>query len=116
LGEHKELSAAGLADLAGVTEPEVARLAELGILVPRDGAAPFLETDVQKVRQGTDTRPQPDLTGPGRTHKTAADPRSCWSAAVLSWWSMVAHTLSYSNPDELRVRIIGLAKAAGWAR
>jgi adenylate cyclase len=46
----KELSAAGLADLAGVTEPEVARLVELGVLVPRDGAAPFLETDVQKVR------------------------------------------------------------------
>jgi hypothetical protein len=46
----KELSASGLADLAGVTEPEVARLVELGILVPRDGAGPFRETDVQKVR------------------------------------------------------------------
>jgi len=44
------LSASGLADLAGVTEPEVARLVELGILVARDGAGPFLETDVQKVR------------------------------------------------------------------
>ena len=44
------LSAAGLADLAGVTEVEVARLVELGILVPRDGTDPFLETDVQKVR------------------------------------------------------------------
>jgi hypothetical protein len=37
------LSAAGLAELAGVTEAEVARLVELGILVPRDGAGPFLE-------------------------------------------------------------------------
>ena len=46
----KELSAAGLADLAGVTEAEVARLVELGILVPRDGTGPFRETDVQKVR------------------------------------------------------------------
>jgi adenylate cyclase len=46
----KELSAAGLADLAGVTEAEIARLVELGILVPRDGAGPFRETDVQKVR------------------------------------------------------------------
>jgi adenylate cyclase len=46
----KELSASGLADLAGVTEPEVARLVELGILVPRDGAGPFRETDVRKVR------------------------------------------------------------------
>ena len=44
------LSAAGLADLAGVTEPEVGRLVELGVLVPRDGAGPFRETDVQKVR------------------------------------------------------------------
>src|SRR5919197_3150399 len=46
----KGLSAAGLADLAGVTEVEVARLVELGILVARDGPGPFLETDVQKVR------------------------------------------------------------------
>jgi hypothetical protein len=37
----KELSASGLADLAGVTEPEVARLVELGILVPRDGVGRF---------------------------------------------------------------------------
>ena len=47
------LSAAGLADLAGVTEAEVRRLADLGILVARDGAGPFLETDVQKVRLAT---------------------------------------------------------------
>ena len=46
----KELSASGLADLAGVTEVEVQRLVELGILVPRDGTEPFRETDVQKVR------------------------------------------------------------------
>src|SRR5215218_6420965 len=44
------LSAAGLADLAGVTEAEVARLVDLGVLVARDGADPFLEADVQKVR------------------------------------------------------------------
>jgi adenylate cyclase len=49
----KELSASGLADLAGVTEVEVGRLVELGILVPRDGAGPFRETDVQKVRLAT---------------------------------------------------------------
>jgi hypothetical protein len=46
----KELSASGLADLAGVAEDEVGRLVELGVLVPRDGAGPFRETDVQKVR------------------------------------------------------------------
>jgi hypothetical protein len=33
-----------------VTEPEVERLVELGILVARDGTDPFLDTDVQKVR------------------------------------------------------------------
>jgi adenylate cyclase len=44
------LSAVELADLAGVTEAEVERLVELGILAARDGAGPFLETDVQKVR------------------------------------------------------------------
>jgi hypothetical protein len=47
------LSAAGLADLAGVTEAEVGRLVDLGVLVARDGAGPFLETDVQKVRLAT---------------------------------------------------------------
>jgi adenylate cyclase len=47
------LSAAGLADLAGVTEAEVRRLVDLGILVTRDGAGPFLETDVQRVRLAT---------------------------------------------------------------
>jgi adenylate cyclase len=46
----KALSASGLADLAGVTEAEVERMVDLGILVARDGPGPFLETDVQKVR------------------------------------------------------------------
>jgi adenylate cyclase len=44
------LSAARLADLAGTTEAEVQRLVEAGILVARDGADPFLDTDVPKVR------------------------------------------------------------------
>jgi adenylate cyclase len=44
------LSASGLADLAGVTEVEVGRLVELGILVARDGTGPFREGDVPKVR------------------------------------------------------------------
>jgi adenylate cyclase len=47
------LSAAGLADLAGVTEAEVERLVELGVLVARDGADPFRETDAPKVRLAT---------------------------------------------------------------
>src|SRR5215211_2530722 len=47
------LSASGLADLAGVTEAEVQRLVDLGILVARDGPGPFLETDAQKVRLAT---------------------------------------------------------------
>jgi adenylate cyclase len=44
------LSAAGLAELAGATEAEVERMIDLGILIPRDGAGPFLATDVQKIR------------------------------------------------------------------
>jgi adenylate cyclase len=44
------LTAAGLADLAGVTEAEVERMVRLGLLVARDGAGRFLETDAQKVR------------------------------------------------------------------
>jgi adenylate cyclase len=47
------LSASELADLAGVTEVEVGQLVDLGILVARDGASPFPETDVQKVRLAT---------------------------------------------------------------
>ena len=47
------LSAAGLADLAGVTEGEIRRLVDLGILVARDGDGPFLETDVRRVRLAT---------------------------------------------------------------
>jgi hypothetical protein len=49
----KGLSASELADLVGATEVEVQRLVDLGILVARDGAGPFLETDVQKVRLAT---------------------------------------------------------------
>jgi adenylate cyclase len=47
------LSASELADLAGTTEAEVQRLVDFGILVARDGAGPFLETDVPKVRLAT---------------------------------------------------------------
>jgi adenylate cyclase len=46
----KGLSAARLADLAGVTAVEVERLVDLGVLVARDGGEPFLESDVPKVR------------------------------------------------------------------
>jgi hypothetical protein len=28
--------------------------------------------------------------------------------------ALVAHTLSYSNPDELRIRVTALAKATSW--
>jgi hypothetical protein len=47
------LSAAELADLAGITEAEVQRLVDLGILVTRDGVGPFRETDMPKVRLAT---------------------------------------------------------------
>jgi adenylate cyclase len=44
------LSASALAELADVTAAEVQRLVALGILTPRDGAAPFRTTDVKMVR------------------------------------------------------------------
>jgi hypothetical protein len=34
--------------------------------------------------------------------------------AVRPGVRLVAHALSYSNPEELRVRVIALAKVAGW--
>src|SRR6266542_1915862 len=50
---ERGVSAAQLADLAGVTEAEVDRLVVLGILVARDGAGPFVAVDAQKVRLAT---------------------------------------------------------------
>ena len=44
------LTAAELAGRAGVTEAEIGRLVGLGVLVPREGAAPFRASDMQKVR------------------------------------------------------------------
>jgi adenylate cyclase len=44
------LPAAALAERTEVTTAEVGRLVALGILAPRDGVAPFLSTDVKKVR------------------------------------------------------------------
>jgi adenylate cyclase len=44
------LSASELADLAGVTQAQVERMVDLGLLVARAGPGPFLETDAQKVR------------------------------------------------------------------
>src|SRR6266487_6994776 len=51
--EMCELSASELAALAGVTKAEVDRLVGLSILVPREGAGPFLAADAQKVRLAT---------------------------------------------------------------
>jgi hypothetical protein len=48
--ELSALSAAELADLAGVTTADVDRLVDLGIVVARHDAGPFRETDAQKVR------------------------------------------------------------------
>jgi hypothetical protein len=47
------LSAAELADLAGATQAGVDRLVDLGVLVARDGAGPFLASDVQKLGLAT---------------------------------------------------------------
>jgi adenylate cyclase len=48
--EAKALGAAELAELAEVTEAEVGRMVGLGVLVEREGPAPFRSTDMQKVR------------------------------------------------------------------
>jgi adenylate cyclase len=48
--EAQALGPADLAGLAEVTETEIGRLVDLGILVPREGPAPFRTTDMQKVR------------------------------------------------------------------
>jgi class 3 adenylate cyclase len=48
--EPEPLDAAALARLAGVTEAEIGRLVAAGVLVPRDGAAPFQSIDMRKVR------------------------------------------------------------------
>src|SRR4029453_1467489 len=44
------LTAPARAELAGVTEAEIARMTDLGILVERDRPAPFRVGDLQKVR------------------------------------------------------------------
>src|SRR5215207_4801558 len=51
--EGDALTAAGLAGLAGVSEAEVDRMVALGVLVPRDGPAPFLARDLHKLRLAT---------------------------------------------------------------
>jgi class 3 adenylate cyclase len=48
--EREPLTAAGLAERAGLAEAEIGRLVDLGILVARDGPAPFLTIDLRKVR------------------------------------------------------------------
>jgi len=44
------LDAADLAELAGVSEAEIGRMVDLGVLVAREGTAPFLTIDLGKVR------------------------------------------------------------------
>src|SRR5918995_5782025 len=48
--EGDALTAAGLARLAGIPEAEIGRMVEAGVLVPRDGPAPFLLRDLHKLR------------------------------------------------------------------
>jgi adenylate cyclase len=44
------LNGVELAELAGVSEAEIGRMVDLGVLVAREGAAPFLTIDLRKVR------------------------------------------------------------------
>jgi adenylate cyclase len=48
--DAEALGPAELAELSEVTEAEIGRMVDLGVLVPRDGPAPFRATDMQKVR------------------------------------------------------------------
>ena len=48
--EDDALTPAGLAELAGVTEAEIGRMIDLGVLVAREGPAPFLTIDLRRVR------------------------------------------------------------------
>src|ERR687898_798184 len=47
--EGDALTAAGLARLAGIPEAEIGRMVDLGVLVPRDGPAPFRPVDRHKL-------------------------------------------------------------------
>jgi hypothetical protein len=47
--EGDALTTAGLAGLAGVSEAEIGRMVDLGVLVPRDGPAPFRPVDRHKL-------------------------------------------------------------------
>jgi hypothetical protein len=51
--EAQALGRGELAELAEVTEAEIGRMVDLGVLVPSDGPAPFRTTDMQKVRLAT---------------------------------------------------------------
>jgi adenylate cyclase len=51
--DSEAFGAADLAGLAEVTEAEIGRMVDLGVLVPREGPAPFRATDTQKVRLAT---------------------------------------------------------------
>ena len=44
------LTGAQLAELAGVSEAEIGRMVDLGVLVAREAAAPFLTVDLRKIR------------------------------------------------------------------
>jgi adenylate cyclase len=44
------LNGAQLAELAGVSEAEIGAMVDLGVLVAREGSAPFRATDMQKIR------------------------------------------------------------------
>ncbi|HEX3202959.1 MAG TPA: hypothetical protein VHW42_13625, partial [Actinomycetes bacterium] len=48
--EAQALGRGELAELAEVTEAEIGRMVDLGVLVPREGPAPFRAIDLQKVR------------------------------------------------------------------
>ena len=114
------LSASELADLAGVTEAQVQRLVDLGILVPRDGAEPFLETDVQKVRLATACeRAGLPMAGIGAATRAGRLSFAFLEAAPYRRWAMRS-TQTYrqvSQETEIPLELLGSAlEAIGFAR
>jgi hypothetical protein len=110
----KELSASGLADLAGVTDAEIARLVELGILVPRDGAGLFLDTDVQKVRLAGACEqaglPMERIAAAIRAGRLSF---ACLEAAPFRRWAVRSTRTNRQVSQETGVPLLQLALSSG---
>ena len=114
------LSASELADLAGVTEAEVRRLVDLGILEARDGADPFLEIDAKKVRLATACEQAGlPVAGIAAAIRSGRLSFAFLEASPYRWWA-VRSTRTYrqvSHETGVPLELLGSAlEAMGFAR